>query len=225
MENIFIGLIGSLIVLDTTVAFQFLISQPLIACTLIGWFLGDVQLGIQVGFYLQLLWLSNMPVGAVILPEGNVAAIVVTALIIRYSQIFSSFHAIVFIAIIFGVLVSYFGGIFVTLYRKFNTYLLQKAIVYIKKGNMHTLSSINMIALFLHFIMMFSLIIITLNIGDFIYSYFHYIPVEWDVYFKRVTFVVLGTGIGLVLPIFLERYSKMFILTGIIIGAMIFYMI
>ncbi len=223
MENILISLIGSLIALDTTVAFQFLISQPLIACTLIGWFLGDVQLGIQIGFYLQLLWLSNMPVGAAIIPEGNVAAIVVTALVIRYSQIFTSFSTILISAITFGVFISYIGGIVIIRYRKFNTFLLQKVIVYVKRGNLHTLSAINIIALISHYVVMFGLILISLNLGDLLYSYFHVIPSEWDIFFKRTTFVVLGIGVGLVIPIFIERYSKLFIFTGFLIGIMIFF--
>ena len=125
LENVFISLVGSLIVLDTTVAFQFLISQPLIACTLLGWFLGDPYLGMQIGIFLQLLWLSNMPVGASIVPEGNFAAIVITALVIRYSQLFPNFYTVLIIGILFGVFISYVGGQLVIIIRKSNSYLLK----------------------------------------------------------------------------------------------------
>ena len=53
MENLLIALIGSLIVLDTTVVFQFSFSQPLITCSILGWFFGDLQLGILVGWEVQ----------------------------------------------------------------------------------------------------------------------------------------------------------------------------
>ena len=135
MENVYISLIGSLIVLDTTVAFQFLISQPIIACTLLGLYLGDPYLGMQIGIFLQLLWLSNMPVGAAIVPEGNFAAIVITALVVRYSQLYQNFYTILIIAILFGVLVSYFGGQLVKINRKANSFFLKKVIADIKRGD------------------------------------------------------------------------------------------
>jgi mannose/fructose/N-acetylgalactosamine-specific phosphotransferase system component IIC len=225
LENVFISLVGSLIVLDTTVAFQFLISQPLIACTLLGWFLGDPYLGLQIGVFLQLLWLSNMPVGASIVPEGNFAAIVITALVIRYSHLLPNFYTVLIIAILFGVFISYLGGQLVKINRKSNLYLLKKVINDIKKGNDHPLSYINFISLIFHYMGMFFAILVALNVGDFLYSGIDIIPIEWEIYFKRASFVVLGVGAGLIIPVFSERYSKTIILTGILIGFMTFYII
>lgn len=223
LENVFISLVGSLIVLDTTVAFQFLISQPLIACTLLGWFLGDPYLGMQIGIFLQLLWLSNMPVGASIVPEGNFAAIVITALVIRYSQLFPNFYTVLIIAILFGVFISYVGGQLIIIIRKSNSYLLKKVINDIKKGNIHPLGYINIISLIFHYLGMFFAILVALNMGDFLYSGIDFIPIEWENYFKRASFVVLGVGAGLIIPVFSERYSKTITIAGVLIGFMIFY--
>jgi len=223
LENIFISLVGSLIVLDTTVAFQFLISQPLIACTLLGWFMGDPYLGMQIGIYLQLLWLSNMPVGAAIVPEGNFAAIVITALVIRYTQINENFYAILIIAILFGVLISYLGGQLIKINRKSNAYFLRKVIADIKKGNIHPLSYINILSLVFHYFGTVLAILVALNIGDFIYSGVDFIPNEWEVYFKRTSFIVLGIGAGLIIPVFSERYSKKIMTAGLLIGIIMFY--
>ncbi len=223
MENLFISLFGSLILFDTTVAFQLMISQPLITCALLGWFLGDVQLGIQVGVFLQLLWLRHIPVGAVRLPEGNAAAIVTATLIIRYSQQLSNTYIIIFVAIILGILVSYIGGTVVSWFRKFNTFLLQKVIVYIKKGNLHTLSAINIIALVSHYILMFIFILVSINLGDLLFSYLYLLPAGRDVYFKYTIYIILGIGIGLVAPVFIESYSKYYLIAGILIGILIFF--
>lgn len=223
MENVFISLIGSLIVLDTTVAFQFLISQPLIACTLLGWFLGDPYLGMQIGIYLQLLWLSNMPVGAAIVPEGNFAAIVITALVVRYSQLNVNFYTVLIIAILFGVLISYLGGQLIKINRKSNTFFLKKVVADIKKGNMHPLSYINILSLISHYLGTVVAILVALNIGDFLYSRINFIPVEWEIYFKRASFVVLGVGVGLIIPIFSERYSKKIMIAGLFIGILMFF--
>jgi PTS system mannose-specific IIC component len=223
LENVFISLVGSLIVLDTTVAFQFLISQPLIACTLLGWLLGDAYLGMQIGIFLQLLWLSNMPVGATIVPEGNFAAIVITALVIKYSQLNTNFYTVLVIAISFGVLISYLGGQLVKINRKANTYLLKKVITDLKKGNMHSISYINILSLILHYLGMFLAILVALSIGDFIYSGIDFIPVEWNIYFRRTSFVILGIGAGLIIPVFSDRYSKTILLSGVLIGIMMFF--
>jgi PTS system mannose-specific IIC component len=145
MENIYIALIGSLLVLDTTVAFQFLISQPLIACTLLGWFLGDIQLGVQVGMYLQLLWLSSMPIGAAIVPEGNIAAIVITALVIRYNSNYDNFNTILICSLLFGIGVSYLGGELVVFLRKSNQYLLKNVLSLARRGKLNLLNIINYI--------------------------------------------------------------------------------
>lgn len=223
MENIYISLFGSLIVLDTTVAFQFLISQPLIACTLIGWFLGDAYLGLQIGIFLQLLWLSNMPVGASIVPEGNFAAIVITALVVKYSQMNPNFYTILIVAILFGILISYIGGQLTKINRKSNLYLLRKVSNDIEKGNLHPLGYINFVALVLHFCGMFVAILVALNIGDLIYLNIDILPSNWDKYFKYTSYAVLGIGAGLIIPVFSERYSKNILIAGILIGFMMFF--
>lgn len=222
MENIVVSLISSLILFDTTVAFQFLISQPLVACTLLGWLLGDIQLGIQIGVFLQLLWLGNIPAGAVKLPEGNAAAMVITTLIIRYCQVNENHFTVIFLAIIFGVLISYFAEMVVSWFRKFNTYLLQKVFIYLKRGKLHTITAINIVALISHYILMFTLIYVAINFGDLLFSYFYLLPMEWDVYFKYTTFIIMGIGVGLVMPVFLDRYPKYYILTGLLMGIIIF---
>ena len=222
MENIYIGLLGSLLVLDTTVAFQFLISQPLIACTLLGLFLGDMQLGVQIGMYLQLLWLSSMPVGGAIVPEGNIAAIVVTALVIRFNQNYENFNTVLICAVLFGVLVSYIGGELVVFYRKKNQFLLQKALAYAQKGRLYILSSINFIALIFHYTLMLILIVLAMYLGDIIFKYVQQIPLEWEKYFKFGVMALIGIGSGLVLSIFKEKKFKLFIAIGVVVGCFLF---
>jgi len=222
MENIYIGLIGSLLVLDTTVAFQFLISQPLIACTLLGWFLGDIQLGVQVGMYLQLLWLSSMPVGAAIVPEGNIAAIVITAFVIRYNSNHENFNIILICGLLYGILVSYLGGELVVLFRKANHFFLQKVLALARKGKLNVLNVINYLGLVFHYSLMFILIVLAMFLGDFLFKYVLTIPLEWDKYFKYGVMSLIGIGAGLVLSIFKERKYHLLIAGGLVIGCLLF---
>lgn len=222
MENVYIGLVGSLLVLDTTVAFQFLISQPLIACTLLGWFLGDIQLGVQIGMYLQLLWLSSMPVGAAIVPEGNLAAIVIAALVIRYNHNYDNFNIILICGILYGIVVSYVGGELVVIFRKANQYLLQKVLALARMGKLNVLNVINYLGLIFHYTLMFILITLAMYLGDILFKYVLYLPVEWDVYFKYAVMSLIGIGAGLVLSIFKEKKLKLLIATGLVIGCILF---
>ncbi len=222
MENLYIGLLGSLLILDTTVAFQFLISQPLIACTLLGWFLGDAQLGMQIGIYLQLLWLSSIPVGAAIIPEGNVAAIIITALVLRYNQDYVNFNTVLICALLFGVLVSYFGGQLVVFFRKSNHYFLKKVLSFARRGNLSTLTLINYLALVFHYLLMFILIFLAMYVGDFIFKYVINIPLDWDKYFKYSVMALIGIGAGLMLSMYKERKNLLLLGVGLISGYIFF---
>jgi len=224
MENLYIGLLGSLLILDTTVAFQFLISQPLIACTLIGWFLGDAQLGLQVGIYLQLLWLSSIPVGAAIIPEGNVAAIIVSALVLRYNQDNINFNMVLICALLFGILVSYFGGQLVVFFRKSNHYFLKRVLLFARRGNLSTLTLINYLALVFHFLLMFILIFLAMHIGDLIFSYVLKLPMEWDKYFKYSVMALVGIGAGLMLSMYKERKNLFLLGMGLVSGCIFFFL-
>jgi len=222
MENIYIGLMGSLLVLDTTVAFQFLISQPLISCTLLGWFLGDIQLGVQVGMYLQLLWLSSMPVGASIVPEGNIAAIVITAIVIRYNSHYENFNIVLIFGLLYGIVVSYLGGELVVFFRKTNQLLLHNVLAFARKGKLNLLNVINYLGLVFHYLLMFVLISLAMYLGDLLFNYILYIPTEWDKYFKYGVMSLIGIGAGLVLSIFKEKMYHILITGGLIIGCLLF---
>ncbi len=75
-----VALFGAIVYLDTTAAFQFMVCQPLIACPIFGLIVGRPEIGIFFGWTFQLLWLRVLPVGAARFPEGNLGAIVATAL-------------------------------------------------------------------------------------------------------------------------------------------------
>ena len=55
-------LMGFVVGMDTTAAFQIMVSQPLVACTLLGWMVGDPVTGALVGVVTQLLWMGKLPV-------------------------------------------------------------------------------------------------------------------------------------------------------------------
>ena len=208
MENILIGLIGSLIVLDTTVVFQFLLSQPLITCTILGWFLGDLQLGIQIGFYLQLLWLSSIPVGGAVVPEGNVAAIITAAFVLRYNGDMQYFHLMLVAAVFYGLFISFIGGQLVVMYRKINVKLLNRVTRKIERGHIGVLNIVPFLSISIHYMMMFLLIIIMLFIGDLFFPHLQKLLQRWDLYCRYGVIGIFGVCSGIWCPFLLDYISS-----------------
>lgn len=225
MENILIALFGSLIVLDTTVIFQFLLSQPLITCTILGWFFGDIQLGLQIGFYLQLLWLSSIPVGAAVVPEGNVAAIITATMVLRYHYEYQYLNLVLVSGVFYGLVISYIGGQLVVIYRKINVKLLNNVLVHIERGQIGFLNRVPFMSISLHYIMMFILIFIMLSLGDMIFPMARRVPLVWDAYCRYGVIGILGIGAGMVITLYEQKKANRYLAVGLLLGTLIFYIL
>jgi len=64
MDILLFCLMGGIVSADTDSAWQSMVSQPLIACSIAGMLMGDLALGCVVGVLLQLPYLVELPVGA-----------------------------------------------------------------------------------------------------------------------------------------------------------------
>ena len=71
--------LGGLLALDATSVGQFMISRPLVAGTLTGWWLGDPALGLELGAILELFHLAGVPAGGSRIPETGPASVVAVA--------------------------------------------------------------------------------------------------------------------------------------------------
>ena len=74
-----LALLGGLLALDATSVGQFMVSRPLVAGTLAGWWLGDPTLGLEVGAILELFQLAGVPAGGTRVPESGPASVVAVA--------------------------------------------------------------------------------------------------------------------------------------------------
>jgi mannose/fructose/N-acetylgalactosamine-specific phosphotransferase system component IIC len=75
-----LALLGGWTVLDEIAVGQFLIARPLVASTLAGAIMGNAGAGFLAGVLLELLHLSQLPTGAVELPEPGPGAVVAGAM-------------------------------------------------------------------------------------------------------------------------------------------------
>jgi mannose/fructose/N-acetylgalactosamine-specific phosphotransferase system component IIC len=71
-----LALVAGALSLDTTAAFQVMVSQPLVAGSLAGLAVGEPALGAAVGATLQLVWIGSLPVGAAPFPDAAPASAV-----------------------------------------------------------------------------------------------------------------------------------------------------
>jgi mannose/fructose/N-acetylgalactosamine-specific phosphotransferase system component IIC len=74
-EMTFICLAAAVCALDTTAAWQIMLSQPLVCGTIAGLLVGFPETGVFVGMLLQLLWSGAMPVGSRPMPDAPVGTV------------------------------------------------------------------------------------------------------------------------------------------------------
>ena len=223
MELLSISMLGGLLALDTTAVLQILISQPLVAGTILGWVLGDVQLGMQMGFLLQLLWLYQLPVGAAKIPQGNLASIIAVILIFQLDRFLDSYlNILLLLVILYTLLVSRLGIKLITTIRNWNIRLLNRATGCLDKGRISALGRINFLALLLHFIIVVGVIYLSVFFGKVVIKYLiPAIPMEWDSYARYIQIAVIGSGIGLTLNLYKERKNLKFLALGAALGILI----
>jgi len=73
--------------LDRVAALQIMISRPIVAAPLAGWLLGDIEVGLQIGMMIELLWLARLPVGAAVPPDDTQVAVAGTVLSIGMGKL------------------------------------------------------------------------------------------------------------------------------------------
>lgn len=78
-DFVVIGLIGGFLGLDRRAAFQFMLSQPLVAVTIVGAYFGDIESALLIGSLLQLMWMSCVMFGANVPHNDTLAAVTIAA--------------------------------------------------------------------------------------------------------------------------------------------------
>jgi len=198
MEKLFlISPVIGLLALDTTIAFQILLSQPLFACPIIGWVLGDPLTGFYVGMLLQMLWLSDLPMGAVTPPEGNVASMVATVLIIWFQDLGKP-NSVLLLAIFAAIVVSYFGAKLTIQDRKWNAFFLEKALKAAEYAGIREIVFWNGLAIFIYFVLItvFTWLVLFISVSLFS-ALIPLIPPFLEKRFAIVEPTVWGIGFGL----------------------------
>ncbi|MFA5779842.1 MAG: PTS sugar transporter subunit IIC [Elusimicrobiota bacterium] len=164
-ELLTVSVAGGLILLDSTVFGQFMISRPIVAGPVIGWLCGDVKTGIIIGAVIELLWIGVVPVGVGVPPDSAIVCIVATALAANKAQDAAA------IAIIFSVPL---GIIFKRLdiaHRKWNRVFLPVIENGIKSGRYYILTFVIWLGVLLSYIKSFLFLFICIFLFNIILAY------------------------------------------------------
>ena len=195
LTSLLIGFLG----LDTTVAFQVLISQPLFSCTILGWLYGDLALGIETGLMMQLLWLNIIPAGATVFPEGNIGSMITGAIVLQYQEL--EIPNLVFTAgFVIGILVSFVGAYVTVIDRKLNGYILELTLQAVRKGRFSKITWLDMLSILIYFLLMSLLAFIALTLAGWAMPWLQSALGVFESNLRLVKPAVWGLGIALTLP-------------------------
>lgn len=78
LETFLLSLLGGVLSLDRTAAFQFMVSRPMVVSTIIGLLFKDLTTGLLIGVLIELLWMGELPIGASLPPDETAFAIMVS---------------------------------------------------------------------------------------------------------------------------------------------------
>ncbi len=225
MEIFWAALLGALLTLDTTAMLQILISQPLFACTLIGWVCGDLTIGMHIGILMQLLWLADIPAGAYLVPEGNSGSIIAAILAVNLAYVHTELpHVVILVTVVYTLILSFIGAKMVKLIRNWNVYILNRVLNYLDRGRINALWKMNLSALLLHFFIMFSFIIAGAYLGVVVFTFIlNYVPQQWDSFARYTDIAVIGTGAGLVLSLYRGKKMRAVVSITVLLGALIVF--
>lgn len=192
LSLILLCILAALLELDTTYAFQFLLSRPIIAGPIFGALLGDAAAGVQVGVFAELLFTDISPLGGIIPPSGVVATVIPLALYSLGIELYFGF----FLGIVGAVLYSFFDA----LLRKTRF----KWLIFLEKriGKKPTdIKRIVFVALLLSFLMTFIFItVVTWCSSQAMFIVYPYIPPKMHFAFRLAYMAVPWIGLAALLP-------------------------
>jgi mannose/fructose/N-acetylgalactosamine-specific phosphotransferase system component IIC len=204
MDLIFLSAIVSILSLDITIAFQMLISSPIFACPIIGWILGDVRTGFELGFLFQLIWLGRIPAGAYIVPEGNIASMISTALILLHKEIGFP-NTILTIVFVEAIIISFIGAKLTLIYRKLNGKILNLTERLVRRIHFKFLLVLEVSSMFIFFFMVFITSYLIFQGNQYFLKWM--VPAVGHLFENQFIVIkpaILGIGLTSIFPIFLK---------------------
>jgi mannose/fructose/N-acetylgalactosamine-specific phosphotransferase system component IIC len=231
VEVVWVALAGAVVYLDTTAVAQFMISQPLIACPIWGLLVGRPEIGIFFGVAFQLIWLGSLPIGAAKFPEGNVGALVATALAVRVAPAANGLPAWITLltATVVGILTAHAGSDVTPLVRRFLVKYCDRVVATAQSGRRAAFTWLFAGAVGVHFLAGFLLTLLAFIAGRWILSLYlgdfatggvsTAIVTRTDSLLSGLWPGLLGAGVAVVIGRFVKRSSYAWFAGAAALGA------
>ncbi|HBU68861.1 MAG TPA: hypothetical protein DEE98_00580 [Elusimicrobia bacterium] len=127
-----LAFIAALISLDITAFGQFMISRPAIVGPLFGYLMGDIKTGLVIGFIIELIWVSFIPMGAAIPTDVTTVAVLSSVWGLKY---FSGHHGIIVLAMLLAIPAGMLYKQFDIIVRYFNVSVMRWVEEGVKNGD------------------------------------------------------------------------------------------
>lgn len=216
-------LMGGIVSADTEAAWQVMVSQPLVACSIAGFLMGNLALGLTVGLLLQLPFLIELPIGAAKVSFGNLGAYVSSGLALKLGSIFpEKSNSVLLGSLFFGVLISWASSPLLGGIRQFNLSLLRQADLAAKKGNFARITRLNYLGVIISFVfgLLFSAIFFFL--GKFLlFLTIRAVSSQMESAFHLFKPALLGAGLGAMFKLFLKRKTIQYTALGAVVSSAI----
>jgi PTS system N-acetylgalactosamine-specific IIC component len=224
-ELIMIVLLGGLIALDNTEAFQSMLSQPLLVGPVVGYLLSDLAGGVRIGILLQLAYLWVMPVGTANFPDTSVGSVVGSSGFILLGRLFPDrFDLVLVVIILFSIPFFIFCGWSLIKQRQLNFELLVRADACAEKGGTANLRNLFILALAGSFLRGVALTVIGLLfifvLLKPIIGLLDFLP---DLDFSSIELPVWGVGLGSMIYLFGKKENLLWSVGGIMLGIIILF--
>ena len=224
MHLFFLSLAGGLLVLDTTAVLQILISQPLVSCTILGWMANDTAFGLHFGLLMQLLWVSQLPVGAARVAAGNLGSITGVLIALQLKPLFPEYQNFLILAgLLSALIISYIGAHLNAALNQFNVTIFNRIFNQIEKGKISAIGRMTAAALAVKLALLTLLIYGFVIIGVYVLQFIKSGELaSINTYARYIEMAVIGAGIGLTLNLYKSRKAAAVFIAGIILGILIF---
>lgn len=218
------SIFGGLAALDNTEAFQTMISQPLVAGSLVGFLWGDVPTGLKTGILFQLMYLWVMPIGTATFPDPAVGSVVGSCGFILLIGLFPDrSNLILLVILLFVLLFSLFAGWTLIKQRQHNSKLIPKADLHaenIRIGGFNSLFFSGLSGSFFRGLAVTGVgIILIFILLKPLVKFLSFVPEE---YLQSLELPIWGLGIGNMLNLFAKRRKPLLVIAGMVLGVIFF---
>lgn len=226
-EVLVVFFIGGLVGLDTTAAWQFLISHPLVVCPIVGLLLGEPRLGLFFGITFELIWLYDLPIGAAKFPEGNNGSLI--GFMVAYylnASLPGKEPWIILFSCVFAVAAAYLLGLLVIQIRKSNIKLANKADHFAQSGDVGRVEWSHLTGILKTFVYTATVCTLLFATGSLVIAQIVTAlnaPAPFTAH--QIQIVFLGTGVAIMFQLFFKRRQLLYLVVSTVFGIIIYLVI